>query len=361
MATTVRFRDHEGFQRAALHMTIAGVLAGLAVHIAGGLVPGFGPITYAWAAAALLGATAFGAASPGSRLRLRELILLGMVSAGAGAAAALFGTRPGMSLVGPAALALGFGVLVARGGRRFAATLITAGAAFLLCQLVLENLVAAADAAAVPAWITAGVTGGAFAFVGVLGLLPRHVDLGVDRVRAAHDGVKDKLTGETRELADRGLAVWKRIEPSLEPSSAVRRGLEDSVCRLFDVAGRWAEVEADGARTPVETLAARMEAIAGKVEKSEDPVAREQYAQAHAALAEQLRYLREIATTRERIIARMHHYLAAMERLRFAVINHRSADASRLATEVAPILEDLQELGRDIDSSSEAMGEMERN
>jgi hypothetical protein len=163
-----------------------------------------------------------------------------------------------------------------------------------------------------------------------------------------------------RELADRGLAVWNRIEPSLERSSAVRRGLEDSVCRLFDVAGRWAEVEADGARTPLESLAARMEAVAAKMEKTEDPVAREQYAQAHAALAEQLRYLKEIATTRERIIARMHHYLAAMERLRFAVINHRSADASRLATEVAPILEDLQELGRDIDSSSEAMSEMEK-
>jgi hypothetical protein len=282
------------------------------------------------------------------------------VSAGAGAAAAVFGSRPGLSVVGPAALALGFGVLVARGGRRFAATLIAAGAAFLVCRLVLENLLLAAAAAEVPAWIAAGVTGGAAAFVGVLGLLPRHVDVGADRVRAAHDAVKDKVTGEVRELADRGLAVWNRIEPSLERSSAVRRGLEDSVCRLFDVAGRWADVEADGARTPLDGLAARMEVIAGKMEKSQDPVAREQYGQAHAALAEQLRYLKEIATTRERIIARMHHYLAAMERLRFAVINHRSADASRLATEVAPILEDLQELGRDIDSSSEAMGEMEQ-
>jgi hypothetical protein len=49
-----------------------------------------------------------------------------------------------------------------------------------------------------------------------------------------------------------------------------------------------------------------------------------------------------------------------MERLRFAVINHRSADASRLATEVQPILDDLSDLGRDIDSSSEALAEVER-
>jgi hypothetical protein len=189
MTTTVRFNDHEGFQRAALHMAIAGVLAGLAVHVAHTLLPGFGPITAAWAAATLLGAAAFGAARPESRGRLRELVILAAVSAAAGAAAALFGTRPGMSAVGPAALAVGFGVLVARGGRRFAATMIAAGAAFLLSRLVLESLVAAAEAELVPAWITAGVTGGAFAFVGVLGLLPRHVELGVDRVRASHETV----------------------------------------------------------------------------------------------------------------------------------------------------------------------------
>jgi len=95
--------------------------------------------------------------------------------------------------------------------------------------------------------------------------------------------------------------------------------------------------------------------------RTEDSIAKGQYQQAHAALAEQLRYLREIGTARERVVARMHHYLAAMERLRMAVLNHRSADASRLSTEVQPILDDLKDLGREIDCSSEAMGEVEKN
>lgn len=67
MTTTVRFNDHEGFQRAALHMAIAGGLAGLAVHVAHAVWPGFGPITAAWAAAALVGAAAFGATRPEAR------------------------------------------------------------------------------------------------------------------------------------------------------------------------------------------------------------------------------------------------------------------------------------------------------
>ena len=356
MPTTVRFRDHEEFQRSALHMAIAGTLAGLGVYVLGVTMPAFGGLTATWAAAALLGAAAFGAARPAIRLRVLELALVAGVSAAAGAVAVI-----APSGIGTAALALAFAALVARGGRRVALTMIGAGAAFLLCRYVFESLVAAAAGAAVPMWLTAGVTGGAFAFVGVLGLLPRHLDLARDRVKEAHDAIKDRVGGEIRELADRGLAVWGKIEPSVgdESDSPVRRALEDSLCRLFDVAGRWADVEADGARAPTDSLVARMEAITTKMERTEDAIAKEQYREAHAALAEQLRYIKEIGTARERVIARMHHYVAAMERLRFAVINHRSHDASRISTEVQPILDDLNDLGREIDFSSEALGEVE--
>jgi len=167
------------------------------------------------------------------------------------------------------------------------------------------------------------------------------------------------LTGELRELADRAVALWHKVEASVDPDAPARKSIEDSVVRLFDVARRWAAVEADGARTPVDLIAQRMTAMTDKMTKTEDAVAKSQYAQAHAALAEQARYLKEIASARERVVARMHHYLAAMERLRFAVINHRSADASRQSTEIQPILDDLSDLGREIDFSSEALTEVE--
>jgi hypothetical protein len=348
MATVLRFRDHEEFQRAALHMGAAGVLAGLVVHTAGLIDPALGPFTAPWAAAGLMAAAAFGAAKPVARLQVRELGIIAGVGAAVGMALAFLGGTLGL-----AALAVGFGALIARGSRRVALTLLWAGATALLSRTVFLNLVAAADVAHVPMWVTAAATGGACTFVGVLGLLPRHLELGHDRVKEAFDACEGKLAGEVRDLANRGQAVWAKVETTVEADSPARRAIEDAVVRLCDVARRWSEVEADGARTSAEGLAQRMADITEKMERTDDGVAKEQYAQAHAALAEQLRYLKEIGTARERVIARMHHYLAAMERLRFAVIQHRSADASRLSSEVQPILEELSHIG-------EALGEVER-
>src|SRR5262249_23064156 len=145
MATTIRFREHEEFQRAALHMAIAGALAGTAGWIAFRAVPGFGPVGGAWALAALLVAAAFGAASPVWRTRPVELVRFGLIGAGAGAAFAIGGET-----IATAALALGFGLLVARGGRRFLPTLIVAAAVAILARYVLGNLLAAAADAHVP-------------------------------------------------------------------------------------------------------------------------------------------------------------------------------------------------------------------
>jgi hypothetical protein len=356
MATTIRFRDHEEFQRAALHMGIAGALAGMGVLALSLTVQGFGPLGGAWAMATLAGAAAFGAASPSTRMKVSEIALTLIIALGTGVSLRILGARP----IGAAVLAIGFGLLVARGGRRFALTLIAAGATVLLCRFVYVSLLGAAGGAGVPLWVAAAATGGAFAFVGVLGLLPRHLDIASNRVAAAYDASRTVLTGEMRELADRAVTLWNKVDATLEPDAAPRKTIEDSIVRVLEVGRRWAAVEADGARTPTDLLAQRMEAMTDKMAKTDDAIAKAQYAHAHAALAEQARYLKEIAASRERVVARMHHYLAAMERLRFAVINHRSADASRLATEVQPILDDLAHLGTDIDFSSEALAEVER-
>src|SRR5262249_26163919 len=156
---------------------------------------------------------------------------------------------------------------------------------------------------------------------------PRHLDVASNRVGAAYDASRTVLTGEMRELADRAVTLWNKVDATLEPDAAPRKTIEDSIVRVLEVGRRWATVEADGARAPADVLSQRMEAMTDKMAKTDDPVAKAQYAHAHAALAEQARYLKEIGASRERVVARMHHYLAAMERLRFAVINHRSADA----------------------------------
>ncbi len=361
MPNTLTFRDHEEFHRSAIHMAIAGGLAGLAAQVAILAAPEVGPLTGAWGLAAVAGAAGFGAALPAERTQLRGLAILLVLAACAGFGQRLMGgddARLSHGLL----FALPVAILFARGltGRRFLLGLATGGVAALIARFVMIRLATAPELAGLPGWLVAAVAGAGFAFTMVLALLARHVDVVVDRVADARTRHRPRLSGEVAELADRAHAVWQNVEAqTLDREDPVRRAIEDSVVRLYEVAGRWQSVEADGARTSADALVERMQQIDAKLEATADPIAREQYGQARAALTEQLGYLKEIGTSRERVVARMHHYLAAMERLRFAVINHRSHDASRLSTEVQPILDDLRDLGRDIDITSCAMGEVE--
>lgn len=353
MPNTLTFRDHEEFHRAAIHMAVAGTMAGLAANVAGLAWPGFGPLAGAWGLAAVAGAAAYGAARPSERNQVRALLTCLVLALVAGLGQVL--ERRGLLFALPVA------ILLARGltGRRFAVGVLGAFAATLVARFVLVKLTSAPELASWPPWLVAAGSGAAFAFTLVLALLPRHLEVIIDRVAEARARHRPRLTGEVAELADRAHALWQKVESTLDRADPARRAIEDSVVRLYDVAGRWQAVESDGARQPADALVERMQQIDSKLAATEDPVAKEQYEQARGALAEQLRYIKEIGTSRERVVARMHHYLAAMERLRFAVINHRSHDASRLSTDVQPILDDLKDLGRDIDFTSDALGEVE--
>jgi hypothetical protein len=365
MATTLRFREHEEFHRAALHMGLAGAGAGLVAHLTGILYPRVGGLLAPIPLAILVGAAAFGAASPETRVRLKEIgvVLLGMAAAALGLR--FLGRLGPEPTLGAAVFALAFGALVARGvkGRKFFFTLMGASLAALTARFVFQTFLAQTASPGswdLPDWLGAVIAGGAFGLVGLLGTLPRHLELHQDRIQDKWKAIKDKSHGEIGELLGRAATLWEKVDASLERDSSARRAIEDSVMRVFDVAQKWQSVETESSLPPADKLVERMEEIDQKIARTDDSVAKSQYERARGALAEQLRYVQEINTSKERVVARMHHYLAAMERLRFAVINHRSADASRLSTEVQPILDDLNLLGKEIDCTSEALGEVEK-
>ncbi|MBW2736462.1 MAG: hypothetical protein JRH20_29090, partial [Deltaproteobacteria bacterium] len=97
--------------------------------------------------------------------------------------------------------------------------------------------------------------------------------------------------------------------------------------------------------------------LAEKVRTAQDPVARKQYGLAHDALQAQLGHLRGIDLSRERVVARLHNYLATLERVNLAVVNHRGADTSQFSAQVAPLLAELDSLGEEMDLTSEAIHE----
>jgi hypothetical protein len=194
---------------------------------------------------------------------------------------------------------------------------------------------------------------------GIFALLPRHLELSRDPVAAMHASVAPRLSGEIAELVDRGNKLWKQSKEELDDQDANRQILEEAVLRLMSTAKRWESADSRASKTTASSLADRMEALDKRIDDAEDEVVIKQYEQARAALAEQMKYLSDIGKNRERVLARMHNYLAAMERLQLAVANLASTNASREAVDLTPIVENLEELGQDIDSASTALKELE--
>jgi hypothetical protein len=358
MSLTVRFEEHQEFHRAATHMAVAGLFAGLGAHVARLLAPALGSATGPFALACLVGGIAWGATPERERARVARLVVLVAGSLLAAAALSLLGGVGPAPTVGALIFSFVGGALVVR---RRGLLLVAGAAATLLAHWVLVRLVEAPALAALPAWTVDAAAGAAFGGVALLGLLPRHVVVAQDRVAEAWEQAQGKVDVELRELLARAVDTWQRTGEAFAPGSPERRSLEESVLRLCEVAARWHDTDAERSSRATVALASRLEDLDARLTRTEDAVARGQYEEARAAVAAQLRYVREIAAARERVLARMHHYVAALERLRWAVVHHRSADASRVTAEVQPLLGELEALGRDIDLNAEAISEVERS
>src|SRR5688572_16951064 len=159
MATTIRFREHDEFHRAAVHMAVAGALAGLASHVIGLLFPGFGPAFGPWGLALVMALTAFAALPSERRSRVGEILLylgaLGVV----GLALRLTAGSGREATLGAAVFAVIFGALAARGlkGRRFIITMITAAAVALIARFVLIAFASSGALAKLPPWVVAAI------------------------------------------------------------------------------------------------------------------------------------------------------------------------------------------------------------
>jgi hypothetical protein len=120
---------------------------------------------------------------------------------------------------------------------------------------------------------------------------------------------------------------------------------------------RWRELEAEASRASPADLKERLLLVGRRLDGSQDPLARAELARAREALSAQLAYVEEIANGRERAVARLEHQVATLERLRWAALRHRSADAARLGADLAPVVEELAQAGGNFDIEAEALTE----
>ncbi|MEM9489847.1 MAG: hypothetical protein AAGC55_11920 [Myxococcota bacterium] len=356
MTSTLEFRQHEEFHRAALHMALAGAVAGLIAFLA------FQGASSPWALAIVAGATVFGALSPTLRRYIDELAArVGLLAGAAGALALL--TQAGEPTSALIVFSLLFGAALGWGlrGRKLWIAIACGAAVAVLGRYVFLSISAAQELASLPGWAVSTVAGAAFSFVSVFALLPRHIEISRDTIDTDYQRLRGSVTGEARQLVERGYELWSRARVELGDDETSSNALRDSVVRLFEVAHRWQSVEAAGTQNMASSLVERIDELDGRIANSDDDITVKQYEQAKAALTEQLRYIKDINTSRERVLARMHNYLAAMERLRMAAINLASTNASRDAVaDIQPLVHDLEKLGADIDTCSVSLLEAER-
>ena len=333
MSTSLRFDDHPGFHREVL------------VGAAGAAAVGAG-----WAALSSSSWAAMQGAAVGLALGLGALrgrtrswhLGLGLVVVAGG----LLAVQLGAGLWGLAAMTAAL-VALHVPARRIP---WAAGAGLVLGYAggwAAARLGAASELASVPSLALAGLSAGAYGLASAVALAARHVSVSKDPVAAAQRALPP-LTGEGRELVERGRAIWDAAS-STAMSAEHRALVQDGVLQLLRAAERLARLPAiDG-----EGIVKRQAELDAKLEAASDPVAREQYRATRAALADQKRYADRVGLARERIVARMHHGVTTLETFRLACLQLDATAAERDAADARAAVAVLAEVG----SSSDPIGD----
>jgi hypothetical protein len=342
----IRFGDHASFHRAAAGMALGSLLAGIASHFATG----------GSAIAPLLGGLA-GVAAGAAWAYGRPIWRL---AAAAAAAIPLFT----MALQWPAlaisagAISLGL-ALGGTAGRPRSAVALTAAAAVAVFLLAMWCSLRVDTAQRTQGWPGFGIDGAAAAAMGIvaaLAVLPRHLALVIDPVQAALRRLPAALDPEVRRLCERSAELWSGARARLADGDPGRDLVRDGVLKTLEVAAKSAGLGTVEASGDAEALAARMADLDQRIAAATDAEVKAQYTAARAALEDQRRYREHIANGRERLVARMHNHIAALEKFQLAATG---LVAARAAAAGATAVAQLAELSSDVAASGEALAELE--
>jgi hypothetical protein len=208
----------------------------------------------------------------------------------------------------------------------------------------------ARETAKIPMWLLSGISAAAMGMVGVLAMLPRHLKMATDPVATALKGLPANVDVEMRALCDRSLTIWNSTKDELDESG--KKLVRDGVLKTLEVAAKSTEVKMSGPSDA--ELARRMSELDQKVAATTDPEAKSQYQAARAALDDQHRYREHIAKGRERLVARMHNHVAALEKFQLAATGLEAARHANGANG-----RQLEELSQNVTASGEALAEIE--
>ena len=254
-------------------------------------------------------------------------------------------------VIAASVLALGLAIGGPRGIKGLVSMMLTA-LVVLVGMWCAKEFSLARETAKLPAWLLGGMSAAAMGMVGAFAMIPRHLKISSDPVSAAVRQLPAGLDPEVRALCDRSLAIWKTAKEELADEGG-KNLVRDGVLKTLEVGAKSAEVRVTGP-TDAE-LARRMSELDGKVAATNDPEAKTQYQAARAALDDQHRYREHISKGKERLVARMHNHVAALEKFQLAATGLEAARQSATSSN----MEQLEELSSNVAASGEALAEIE--
>jgi hypothetical protein len=333
----IRFGDHASFHRAAIGMTASSALLGIALHPLTPFAPLLGGIFGIAVGAAL------GYGKPVWRLIAAALASLPLLLMAASWPA--FALSAGL-------LALGCALPGPR-GMRGAMTVMLGATVTLLAMWTALRFDHARATAHWPASLTDGASAAAMGIVAVVAMLPRHLGIAFDPVLSAVKALPPRLDSEVRALCDRTLAIWRDVKAVLGETDPNLTLVRDGVLKTLEVAAKSTDAQPQGAND--EQLGRRMEDLDARIAAATDDEVKAQYQSARAALSDQAKYRERIRQNHERLVARLHNHVAALEKFQLAAGGLASA---RAASSGATAVQQLSDLSRDVAASGEALVEV---
>ena len=321
----IRFGEHASFHRAAIGMTAGAAILGTALHPVTPLAPILGG-TFGIAVGA-----AFAYGKPVLRLAAAALACLPLLL-----------MTPSWASLALCAGTLALGTTIGSRGVKGALSVMFGATVTLLAMWTALRFDHASATSHWPSLVTDGLASAAMGIVGVVAMLPRHLGVAFDPIAGAVKQLPPSLDSEVRAMCTRTVAIWNDIATKLDDTDPNRELVREAVLKTLEVA-----VKSSAAQPAVvsdEELGRRMEDLDARIAAATDDEVRTQYQAARSGLSDQRKYRDRIRQNRERLVARMHNHLAALEKF-------------QLATGVSAS-QQLQDLSRDVAASGEALGEV---
>ncbi|MEM7677915.1 MAG: hypothetical protein AAF449_18105 [Myxococcota bacterium] len=355
-------KDHEAFHHTVARATLGGTGGALTAHL-GAVMAGTSlieaPILFTVAVAA--GALSMVAARDGRWLQALAGCGLGIVGV-----VLLLLAMPwpalGAALLGLSAVP----VLAPRASRSTQARTAVLATIFATTGLFVGHVLLGWNPFEgwLPSPFMSAAAGGAAGLFFGLASAPKHLAPARDPVERALLTALSVKDGEIQTILQRALQIYRALQAELaarddDPmASRLTERSGEAIMRILHIADQCRRVDADLASTPPAQLDDRIGELELKIDSVRDPAAQQTYRDALASLHEQKEAIDRIGLGRERIVARLHANVAILEKLRFSLIHLRNAQAERTGGEASPVVEALDELGRELDATASAVGEV---